>query len=92
MSWREEWRSVTMEYGEQFATMAGMKEMQLLSAISLDLDNQVYTNYKFMCIHVDSDQESLEACCLPGVARQNNACRLSAYRYGYYEKTANNFQ
>ena len=53
MSWREEWRSVTMEYGEQFATMAGMKEMQLLSAISLDLDNQVYTNYKFMCMHVD---------------------------------------
>ena len=32
-----------MEYGEQSVTMAGMKEMQLLSVISLDLDNQVYT-------------------------------------------------
>ena len=30
-----------MEYGEQSATMAGMKEMQQLSATSLDLDNQV---------------------------------------------------
>ena len=30
-----------MEYGEQSVTMAGMKEMQLLSVSSWDLDNQV---------------------------------------------------
>ena len=24
------------------------------------------------CVHIDSDQESLEACCLPGVASQNH--------------------
>ena len=30
-----------MECGEQSVTMAGMKEMQLLSVSSWDLDNQV---------------------------------------------------
>ena len=30
-----------MEYREQSVTTAGMKEMQLLSVCSLDLDNQV---------------------------------------------------
>ena len=34
-----------MECGEQSVTMAGMKEMQLLSVSSWDLDNQVSKLY-----------------------------------------------
>ena len=38
---KDEWRFATMEYGGQCATMAGIKWMQLSSANSLDMDNQV---------------------------------------------------
>ena len=43
-----------------------------------------------LCVHIDSDQKSLEACCLPGVASQNHV------DFQFIEmdttKTANNFQ
>ena len=37
MKEKDEWRFATMEYGGQCVTMAGMKWMQLLSVLSLDM-------------------------------------------------------
>ena len=31
---KDEWRFATIEYGEQYVTMAGMKWMQVLSVLS----------------------------------------------------------
>ena len=38
---KDKWRFATMEYGGQCVTMAGMKWMQTLSVLSLDMDSQV---------------------------------------------------
>ena len=35
---KDEWRFATTEYGGQCVTMAGMKWMQMLSVLSLDMD------------------------------------------------------
>ena len=41
MKEKDEWRFATMDYGGQCVTMAGMKWMQMLSVLSLDMDIQV---------------------------------------------------
>ena len=43
------------------------------------------------CVHIDLDQESLEVCCLSGVASQNHVDFQFIEIHGYY-KTANNFR
>ena len=43
---KDEWRFATMEYGGQCVTMAGMKWMQMLSVLNLDMDSRVSYHYQ----------------------------------------------
>ena len=42
---KDEWRFVSVEYGGQYVTMAGMMWMQMLSVVNLDMDGKVREVY-----------------------------------------------